>query len=80
MLQTTSYNFTRTATTSEMCAGVVKGAKIYPKNPAQHFAYIEILTTQPEFHHVFNHSILERPKRIECIHIDGATDEGPSHD
>ena len=36
ILQTTSYNFTGTKTTKELCAGVVKGAKIYPKNQTQH--------------------------------------------
>ena len=33
-LQTTSYNFTGTKNTQEVCVGVVKGAKIFPKNPA----------------------------------------------
>ncbi len=30
ILQTTSYNFTGTKTTNELCGGVVKGACIYP--------------------------------------------------
>lgn len=35
-LQTTSYNFTETANTGEMCTGVVKAVPIHYKNPAQH--------------------------------------------
>lgn len=73
MLQTTSYNFTGTATTSEICAGIVKVAKVFPKNPAQHFADLEMLSGQPEFHSVFRNS-------LGCIRVDGATDKGPSHD
>ena len=36
ILQTTSYNFTKTKTTTELCAGVVKATGVYPKNPMQH--------------------------------------------
>ena len=43
ILQTTSYNFTGTKTTKEKCAGVVKAAKVFPKNPAQHFADLKML-------------------------------------
>ena len=35
-LQTTSYNFTGTKLTPELCAGVVKASKTYPKNPSWH--------------------------------------------
>ena len=31
MLQTTSYNFTHTSTTDEICVGVVKAAKLHQK-------------------------------------------------
>ena len=48
ILQTTSYNFTSTRTTGELCAGIVKPAKIYPKNPAQHFSDLRMLSTRPE--------------------------------
>lgn len=37
VLQTTSYNFTQTGTTSEVCVGVVKPVPIHKKNPTQHF-------------------------------------------
>ena len=35
ILQTTSYNFTDTQTTGEVCAGIVKASLVYPKNPCQ---------------------------------------------
>ena len=38
LLQTTSYNFTATTTSVEVCVGVVKPSKLYKKNPAQHAA------------------------------------------
>lgn len=52
-LQTTSYNFSGTATTPEMCAGVVKAPKVHEKNPTQHFADLEVLEKQDVFKPVF---------------------------
>ena len=43
LLQTTSYNFTGTSTTGELCAGVVKGAGVFSKNAAQHAANLSML-------------------------------------
>ena len=37
-IQTTSYNFTGTKTTKEICVGVVKATAVFPKNPTQHAA------------------------------------------
>ena len=48
ILPTTSYNFMGTKTTKEKSAGVVKGAKVFQKNPAQHYANLKMLTEQPE--------------------------------
>ena len=79
VLQTTSYNFTGTKTTKEMCAGIVKASKVFPKNPAQHYADLSMLSEQTEFLSVFN-SVPGCPKQIECVRVDGATDEGPSHE
>ena len=79
LLQTTSYNFTGTQTTNEKCAGVVKAVKVFPKNPAQHFADLQMLPEEPEFATVF-YSDTGSPKQIECVRVDGATDEGPSHE
>ena len=80
ILQTTSYNFTSTKITKELCAGVVKGAKIYPKNQTQHYADLEMLSDAAELHPAFTNSSTHNPKWLECIRVDGATDEGPSHD
>ena len=54
LLQTTSYNFTASKTTKEKCAGVVKVAKIYPKNPAQHFADLEMLNDSLDLKSAFS--------------------------
>lgn len=78
-LQTTSYNFSRTKTTSEVCAGVVKGAGVFQKNPAQHAADISMLQEAPGVQIAFIDPSTQRPKPIECIRVDGAADEGPSH-
>ena len=78
-LQTTCYNFTGTKNTQEVCVGVVKGAKSFPKNPAQHYADLKMLSNVPELQSVFTNSATGKPKRIECVRVDGATDEGPSH-
>ena len=79
-LQTTSYNFTGTKTTREVCVGVVKAAKVYPKNPAQHFTDLEMLSKIPDLQSVFTNPSTGKPKAIECVRVDGASDEGPSHD
>ena len=79
ILQTTSYNFTGTKTTKEKCAGVVKAAKVFPKNLAQHFSDLQMLSELPEFSTVF-YTNSGSPKQIECVRVDGATDEGPSHE
>lgn len=76
-LQTTSYNLTGTKT-PELCAGVVK-PKIYPKNPSQHLADVEMLESSDELQPAFYNPKTEQRKRIECIRVDGAGDEGPSH-
>ena len=48
VLQTTSYNFTGTNTTAEVCAGIVKPTGVFPKNPAQHSADFELLEKTTE--------------------------------
>ena len=52
-LQTMSYNFTRTATTSEVCVGVVKASGVHKKNPAQHAVDLEMLQTMNALKPVF---------------------------
>jgi len=66
LLQTTSYNFSATKTTKEMSAGVVKGSKVFPKNAAQHYADLRMLTRMPAFRSVFFNP-LGSAKAIECM-------------
>ena len=80
ILQTTSYNCTASKCTKELCAGVVKGSKVYPKNPGQHTSDLKMLSEQVELREAFINPETHHPKNIECIRVDGATDEGPSHD
>jgi hypothetical protein len=51
----------------------VKPHDVFPKNPSQHAADLEILEG----------NLLAKPflsnKIIDCIRVDGGVDEGPSH-
>lgn len=71
--QTTSYNFSKTRTTPELCAGVVKAAGHFPKNPAQHFADIAMLEKSEQ---VEVNPSTNAHKQIECVHVDGASAGG----
>ena len=77
-LQTTCYNFTRTSTTTEMCAGVLKASMVHQKDPSQHVADIDMLQQKPELNACFFKEDRD-VKDIECVRVDGASDEGPSH-
>ena len=80
VLQTTSYNFTGTKTTGEMCAGIVKAHGLYPKNPAQHSADLKMLLDTTELKPAFiNQETYKQQKLITCVRVDGASDEGPIH-
>ena len=39
-----------------------------------------MLSDAAELHPAFTNPSTHNPKRLECIRVDGATDEGPSHD
>ena len=52
-LQTTSYNFTKTKNTGEVCLGIVKAVPIHSKNPAQHYSDLLMLANLPELNPVF---------------------------
>ena len=68
-----SYLFMETATNEERAAGVVKSRHFsFEKNLSQHAADIKFLKTTPEFKDFF------LGKNIDCIHVDGASDEWPS--
>ena len=60
------YNFTATDTTGELCAGIVKPSKIVPKNPAQYYSDLKMLSMLAEFEPVFTNSVSQCPKQIEC--------------
>ena len=79
VLQTTSYNFSKTNTTGEVCVGIVKAFPIHQKNPAQHIADLCMLESKTELKPVFVNLRTGCPKSVECIRVDGAADEGPSH-
>ena len=76
-LQISSYNFSKTQTTSEVCVGIVKAYGVEVKSPSQHAADLKVVekieAAEPLF---FKDGIC---KDIECIRVDGSTDEGPSH-
>ena len=79
LLQTTSYHFSATKTTGVICTGVVKGAGVFEKNATQHAADLSMLQTSEGICPAFNNPVTGESKEIECIRVDGATDEGPSH-
>ena len=78
-IQTTSYNFSETKTTMEMCIGVVKAPELHQKNPSQHAADLNMLCIIPELQSVFINTETNKLKEVDCIRVDGAGDEGPSH-
>ena len=49
-------------------------AKVFLKNPAQH--YLNMLSTLTEFEPAFTNNAFKRPNDKECVRVD---DEGPSH-
>lgn len=80
VLQTTSYNFTKTNTTAEVCVGIVKAVPLHHKNPAQHFSDLVMLSETDTLQPVFQDKSSGVPKLVDCIRVDGATDEGPAHE
>lgn len=80
ILQTTSYHFSKTGMTGQLSAGVVKATGVYPKNPAQHMADLKLLENVYSIQPAFMNPITDKVKQVECIRVDGASDEGPSHE
>ena len=78
----TSYNFSATDTTSEICVGIVKASSTFPKNPAQHAADLISLNndSKQELKPAFINLATGSSKSIDCIRVDGASDEGPGHE
>ena len=80
VLPTTCYNLSFTGTTQEICVGIVKAPKVHQKNPTQHAADLEILEDKEELSPAFTNPTTGLRKSIDCIRVDGAMDEGPSHE
>ena len=78
-LQTTSYNFTGTNNTGELCGGVVKAVPLHYKNPAQHLADLEMLENEAHFEPAFVAKDRKK-KQIECMRTDSGADEAPCYD
>ena len=79
VLLTTSYNFSKTTTTGEACVGVGKSSATHQNNPAQHIADLCMLESLENLKPVFVNPLNGLPKSVECVRVDGATDEGPAH-
>lgn len=73
ILQTTSYLVLETKTTPQLAAGIVKPHIVFQKNPAQHASDLIMLQKNPDFQACLDN------KAVDCIRVDGAADEGPSH-
>ena len=74
----TSYNYSSTQNTQEVCVGVVKANGVFPKDAAQHAGF-SLFTILPYLSPVFTNPTDNLPKLIQCIRVDGCNDEGPSH-
>ena len=79
LFQTTNYNFSKTRTTTDVCLGVVKASLVHQKSPSQQASDLGMLERMEDFRHLFLNPNSEDKKEIECLRVDGATDEGPSH-
>ena len=74
ILHVSSYLIMETENMSDLCAGVVKGQALFNKNAAQHLSDLTMLqNTVPSFKDALN-------KDIECVWVDGTSDEGPGHE
>ena len=58
----------------------MKAVPIYPKSPAQHAADFKMLQLQPDLKPATVHPGTGDHKKVLCVHVDGASDEGPSHE
>ena len=76
-LQVTSYNFSKTSTSTDVCVGIVKESGFHEKSP-QHAGVIEKVEKLECTTSVFLNDELFF-KEIECVEVDGGTDVGPFH-
>ena len=77
-LQVTSYNFSKTSTSAEVCVGIVKASGLHEKSPSQHAADMQKVEKLEVARPVFLSDEL-LSKEIECVRVDGGADEGPVH-
>ena len=59
---------------------VLDANRMYPKNPTQHAADLRMLENCESMAQAFINPVTKTPKQIECIRVDGASDEGPTHE
>lgn len=78
-LQVTSYNFSKTSTSDEVCIGIVKASGLHEKSPSQHAADLQKVQKLDVSKHIFLSDGEEAAKEIECVRVDGGADEGPVH-
>ena len=55
-------------------------SSIHPKNPCQHYADLKMLAEREELKAVFFKLESDTPKALDCVRVDGACDEGPTHE
>ena len=79
LLPATSYNFSKTDTTNDVCVGVVKASSVHEKSLSQHMSDLEMLEFTANLRHVFKTVNSGKNKEVEYIQVDEAVDEGPSH-
>ena len=79
VIQVTTYNFSDTKTTGQICAGVVKAVPVHMKNPTQHFFDLMHLEEEAESKPAMINPVTDERKRTEAIRVDGGADEGPMH-
>lgn len=78
-LQVTSYNFSKTSTSDEVCIGIVKASGLHEKSPSQHTADLQKVENLDVSRHIFLSDGEDIAKEIECVRVDGGADEGPVH-
>lgn len=78
-LQVTSYNFSKTSTSDEVCIGIVKASGLHEKSPSQHTTDLQKVENLDVSRHIFLSDGEDIAKEIECVRVDGGADEGPVH-
>ena len=72
VLQTSMHLIMETQNRTQKVLGVVKAHQLYPKDPSQHMADLYIMCKLEDF-------TADMRKPVDCIRVDEASDEGPTH-